>query len=634
MEAAVSKLTSILCFITLFILSFTACSFQAQESPVSTVYVTGAVAQEENDEASNPSLAEEAVESNELLVSAVESSQLPAPEPAASDEDLSIPLEIHQEPAQEQALGNTVAYTVKRGETLYTIARLCNTTMDAIMAINPSIISPELIYVGQIIQIPTDEQTAPTNPPIGPLLLNTAVQSSSSIDLQWNDAQGEDGYRIFVKIDGASSWQSPFTVPANQTSQLVEALQPETTYHFLIQAFNNWGNLDSNEATEATAPSTPGGSPPVGPIALSVEAQSSTSINVKWEDVQGEDGYRLYWKVSGSSDEPLSESIPANRTNQLLTNLVASTPYDIYIQAFNEKGVIESDVITQTTFPQENINVDGAKLGINLVETVRTLPENLLRVCVQGIALATSAGAGNQQLLTVGTVSVANSGQVQYSPEPADRLRINGADGSLVDCTISTFDGDIFQGVEFYLNNSHHFAGQIQSGTNVEGFDIQVQSIKDDRNKQQQANGAFGFGNVAYTISLTSSGQASGESSFGGSEYRSSETLQGTVNHSSVSLNINESTQFEQIVHSGESASLFTRTFNNTWHINGDSFQLLNANFALSHRDGSPSRWEANGQLIRNDQAYGELTMRDDGVFIRLLMQLPNEQIELGSWPK
>lgn len=55
-----------------------------------------------------------------------------------------------------------IEYVVQPGDTLSSIAKKYNTTVDAILAINPDIDNPNLIYVGQIIKVPTS--STPTNP--------------------------------------------------------------------------------------------------------------------------------------------------------------------------------------------------------------------------------------------------------------------------------------------------------------------------------------------------------------------------------------------------------------------------------------------------------------------------------------
>ena len=47
-----------------------------------------------------------------------------------------------------------VTYTVKKGDTLHSIAKKYNTTVSKLMSLNPSIKNANLIYVGQVFVIP------------------------------------------------------------------------------------------------------------------------------------------------------------------------------------------------------------------------------------------------------------------------------------------------------------------------------------------------------------------------------------------------------------------------------------------------------------------------------------------------
>jgi len=64
-------------------------------------------------------------------------------------------------PAYAQgSCGDTV--TVVAGDTLVRIAARCGTTVQAILAVNPAIENPNLIYVGQAIEIPGGQEATPT----------------------------------------------------------------------------------------------------------------------------------------------------------------------------------------------------------------------------------------------------------------------------------------------------------------------------------------------------------------------------------------------------------------------------------------------------------------------------------------
>lgn len=74
----------------------------------------------------------------------------------------------------------TFPYTVQPGDTLSKIAARYNTTVSAIMQINPQITNPNRIYAGQVILIPSGSGVYPTPmptnpPPTGPAPTGTAV---------------------------------------------------------------------------------------------------------------------------------------------------------------------------------------------------------------------------------------------------------------------------------------------------------------------------------------------------------------------------------------------------------------------------------------------------------------------------
>lgn len=61
--------------------------------------------------------------------------------------------------AAESVCGD--AYTVQKGDYLYTIARKCGTTVTEILALNPSIKNWNLIYPGQVLKMPKQTQPVP-----------------------------------------------------------------------------------------------------------------------------------------------------------------------------------------------------------------------------------------------------------------------------------------------------------------------------------------------------------------------------------------------------------------------------------------------------------------------------------------
>lgn len=81
-------------------------------------------------------------------------------------------------PPPPPASGQT--YTVQRGDTLRIIAARYNTTVDAILKVNPQIVDPNRIYTGQVINLPAGVSTYVVQR--GDTLRIIAVRFGTSVD--------------------------------------------------------------------------------------------------------------------------------------------------------------------------------------------------------------------------------------------------------------------------------------------------------------------------------------------------------------------------------------------------------------------------------------------------------------------
>lgn len=83
------------------------------------------------------------------------------------------------EPSTPIDPGDGTTYTVKKGDTLSAIAKRYGTTVDALLQANPSITNPNLIKVGQVINIPgKDEDIDDQFDPEGDIFTAKAVQTA------------------------------------------------------------------------------------------------------------------------------------------------------------------------------------------------------------------------------------------------------------------------------------------------------------------------------------------------------------------------------------------------------------------------------------------------------------------------
>ncbi len=121
--------------------------------------------------------------------------------------------------------------------------------------------------------------TSPPTSLYAPTNLTARAVSPSQVDLNWReDIDDETGFRVQRRQDGPSDWIEAGTTAANVTTFSDLGLEPNTTYHYRVQAFNSAGASSfSNQAMATTlseVPPTVTGFAPIGgpagtPVTLS-----------------------------------------------------------------------------------------------------------------------------------------------------------------------------------------------------------------------------------------------------------------------------------------------------------------------------------------------------------------------------
>ena len=98
-------------------------------------------------------------------------------------------------PVEVPTSGGT--YTIQRGDTLGNIAVRAGCSLSALLAVNPQIQNPSLIYVGQVIHLPVGARP-PTTPPTPPPTCN--CPSPSPID-SYHDLKIAYEFGLFVRAE-------------------------------------------------------------------------------------------------------------------------------------------------------------------------------------------------------------------------------------------------------------------------------------------------------------------------------------------------------------------------------------------------------------------------------------------------
>ena len=79
-------------------------------------------------------------------------------------------------------------------------------------------------------------QASPLSPPTK---LTATMVSYNGVDLAWQDnSDGETGFMVQRRVDGSPHWIAIETTAANATTLSDSGLEPTTTYHYRVRAFN------------------------------------------------------------------------------------------------------------------------------------------------------------------------------------------------------------------------------------------------------------------------------------------------------------------------------------------------------------------------------------------------------------
>ena len=165
---------------------------------------------------------------------------------------------------------------------------------------DPSDVAAAFAVVGITLYLPE----APAKP-----LLTKGTLEYNSVALSWNDVENEAGYRI-IRDDGDNVVTQIDTVSTGTTAYVDSTVSPETSYDYVVEAFNDTGAGASNTVNVVT-----GSKPATAHITLTVSTYKIKGVNhaeLAWTP----DGEVLVY-VDGSQQGINAESSPYTYNNGL-----------------------------------------------------------------------------------------------------------------------------------------------------------------------------------------------------------------------------------------------------------------------------------------------------------------------------
>ncbi|MDR1030188.1 MAG: InlB B-repeat-containing protein [Treponema sp.] len=203
------------------------------------------------------------------------------------------------------------------------------------------------------------------------------VTSNITFTAQWAVSGGDTTYTVSFNCGEGSG-----TVPDSQSVASGTSIPLPGQGNMIPPSgkiFDGWkvGNqtYNANDSYTVTsditftaqwAPSS-GGDIPGAPTGVTATAQSSSSISVSWNQVNGAISYEVYYETGNSPTKTLAGTVSG--TSYTHTGLQASTTYTYYIKAKNSAGSSDyssSDSATTLSSGSEPTDPDSAKVFIPL----------------------------------------------------------------------------------------------------------------------------------------------------------------------------------------------------------------------------------------------------------------------------
>ncbi|XP_067939382.1 neogenin-like isoform X2 [Watersipora subatra] len=188
--------------------------------------------------------------------------------------------------------------------------------------------------------------------------VQTALVTHNSIDVSYTTPIETNGeireYRIYYYSTDQSE---ELSVVSSSNSASITSLSPHTEYHIRVVAFNlNGQGMPSSELDVLTRSAKPS----AAPLNVVAEGTGTNSIVIRWDPPPPDTtngqltGYKIRYKVKGSSSRAKSHTTDADARNYEISNLESGTDYVVRVGAVNSNGTGElSPWLDATTFTAE-----------------------------------------------------------------------------------------------------------------------------------------------------------------------------------------------------------------------------------------------------------------------------------------
>ncbi|KAI9528339.1 hypothetical protein NQZ68_022031 [Dissostichus eleginoides] len=231
-----------------------------------------------------------------------------------------------------------------------------NTVLKNLLSDTPYTVTVVPVYPeGEGLRQTDDGKTLPRTPPRNIQVYNP---TANSLNVRWEAASGQvQQYKVaYISLTGSRVPESVL-VPGGVTNAFLDNLIPDAPYSVNVTALYADGEGSPVRGNGKTLPRG-------GPRNMRVYDATTSTLTIGWDHAEGP--VRQY-KISYAplTGDPITEftTVPGNRNNAQLQNLLADTPYNITVQAIYGEG------------PGGSLNGNGRTLGMLSPRNLRVSDE-------------------------------------------------------------------------------------------------------------------------------------------------------------------------------------------------------------------------------------------------------------------